>query len=182
MTSAQLLDSGRAINVTLSTEAEATFVPCSYMFDAATLAKLGSVSICTTSGDKFLLINMIGTTTLVPGTDTLVLLADQATLVSKVGSKSFAGSIGGGSTNTPVATCTACPAPVAAINGPAVLSPPCSVEDAAVAPRYIFDGTSARDTSGRALTTAAWALTQGTSVALSDIITAANARAATSVR
>ena len=105
-----------------------------------------------------------------------MLLAGQNTLTSKVGDKAFAGSIGGGTTNTAVATCANCPAPVASINGPAVLSPPCSVEEAAVAPRYIFDGTGSKDTSGRPLTGATWALTQGTSAALTDIITATNAK------
>ncbi len=174
MSSAKLMDSGRAIIVTLSAEAEATSVPCSDIFSTATMAKLGAASICTSAGNQFLTINMVGELTLVPGTDTLVLLAGQDVLVAKVGAAPFAGSLAG--TNAAVATCTNCPAPVASVNGPAILSPPCSLVEAAIAPQYIFDGTSSKDTSGRVLTNAVWALTQGSSAALSAIISAINAR------
>jgi hypothetical protein len=129
--SAIVTDSGRAINVTLSTEAQATFAPCSYIFDAATLAKIGFSSVCSSSGDAYLLVNMIGSPSLVPGTDTLVLRAGQAWLTSKVGALAFAGSIGGGGTNTPVAICANCPAPAVSIAGPATLSAPCSIDEAA---------------------------------------------------
>lgn len=99
------------VQVALNTPAAAAAFPCSRAFDAATSAKLGLLSQCTSSG-SVLTILLNGKVNLHPGQDILTLEDGQTALVGALGTPPplFGGS------SPPVASCAPlCPVPVASI-------------------------------------------------------------------
>jgi hypothetical protein len=144
---ASMANNGRTINFVLNTAAAPGSFACASLFDAATVALLGSDAWCSVA-DKALTIDLGRSATIMPGTDSLTLSASQSVLTDLLLSTAkFTG------TAIPVVKCSACTPPTVTLMGPKLVSEPC---DPSTAADIIIDASFSKDSSGRPLTKVRW--------------------------
>lgn len=158
---------GGTIVVTLNAAAKDTSVPCSTIFDTASVALLGASSWCTV-GDRQVTIKMDPAATIIPGQN-LTARSDQNVLVDRLQpTVAFSGLV-------TVQSCLDCMPPNAAIVGPQVVVAAC---DPTTAAPVTYDAGYSSDPSGRRLISLVWGqqAAQGalTDPALDDLINAVN--------
>lgn len=126
MVGARLNDDGKSLAVGLNAAAADGSFACVSLFDAATMAKLGSDATCTVSGRQ-LTVQLGASATIMPDTDSLTILSGQKVLSDVLDAAAkFTGS-------SKVAMCSNCAKPTASLSGPQVSLPLAALLEAASA-------------------------------------------------
>jgi hypothetical protein len=144
-----------SITAALSAPARAGSYACSDVFSSASAARLGATASCTVSssspGASALRIMLGPDASVLPG-DLLTLAAATKLVWSRDADWRFSGTF-------QVARCAACAPPLAAVNGPELITPACNLS--AAPPDVVADGRASRDPSGRLLASVHWELVEG---------------------